>query len=717
MKQVLVKKGSTIIEEVPSPSVGPGEILVKLEASCISIGTELSGIKSSSTPIWKKVLQKPDKAIFVLKSALNNGIKKTIKLVEEKKDISFPIGYSASGVVIEVGNDINDIVPGDRVACAGAQYAFHAEFISVPRNLCTLIPANLTFDEASTVTLGAIAMQGIRRIEPTLGETIVVMGLGILGQLTVQMLKANGCRVIGIDINREKIDLALSLGMNVGIHPDDTDDFEQVARLTDGYGADGVIITAASSSDAVVSSAFKICRKKGRVVLVGDVGLSLNRNDFYLKEIDFKISSSYGPGRYDNQYEEKGLDYPLPYIRWTENRNMSEYLKLLSESKIRIKNLISEYYDILEAPLAYENLKKPNSRSLIVILTYSKNYAIPNQLLNISNNKINSNNGKIGIAVVGAGSFARYTHLPNILSLSDRFTLKAIVTKTGTSAKSAAKQYNAEYCTTNFEEVLLDPEVDAIIISTRHNLHAKMTIDALKAGKHVLVEKPLALNIDDLSSIDTFLKNYGDNSPILQTGYNRRFSPYAKKIQELLNNRTNPFIFNYNMNAGYIPGDHWVHSEEGGGRNIGEACHIYDLFTFLSNTKILKISAHSIIPKSSFYKRSDNFIVTFTFEDGSIATLTYYSMGNNQKEKETAELCFDGNHIILHDYKKMEILGKNKKFFKTFYQEKGQKEELIAFADSIQEGKWVIPWWQQYQSTLAAIKIDEMLKSNFSTTK
>jgi predicted dehydrogenase/threonine dehydrogenase-like Zn-dependent dehydrogenase len=711
MKQVLIRRGKAIIEEVPSPAVGVGEILVRLEASCISVGTEMSGIRSSAMPMWKKVLQKPDKAMVVLKTALNSGLMKTVNLVEEKRDAALPIGYSAAGIVIAVGAEITDIVPGERVACAGAQCAYHAEFISVPRNLCTQVPDELDLQSASTVTLGAIAMQGVRRADPTLGETFVVIGLGILGQLTAQLLRASGCRVIGIDVNRDRIKLAMSLGMNIGLHPDDAFDVEQVTKLTDGYGADGVIITAATPSDAVVSSAFKMCRKKGRVVLVGDVGLALNRNDFYIKEIDFRISASYGPGRYDNNYEEKGLDYPLAYVRWTENRNMSEYLKLLAEKKLQIGSMVSASYDIDEAPTAYNYLMVDSSRVMIVLLTYPNKDFAPSQLLKLATKNSRPKEGLIRVAVVGAGAFARYAHLPNLSSLSDRFALRAIVARTGTSATAAGKQFGADYCTTNFEEVLVDSQVDAVIIATRHNLHAQMAIAALKAGKHVLVEKPLSLTIEELSELDAIINSSGEVSPVLLTGYNRRFSPYAKRMAELLSIRTSPFILNYRMNAGYIPGDHWVHGIEGGGRNIGEACHIYDLFTYLTNARIVKITAHSISPSTDYYKRTDNFIAAFSFEDGSIANLTYSAMGNKEYPKEIAELIFDGNHILLNDYKKMDILSTKKSQFKTTFQDKGQREELKAFADAINGGTWPIPWWQQYQTARAAIMIDEMLKN------
>ena len=334
MKQVLIKKGRAIVSDVPAPTISEGEVLVQLARSCLSVGTEMTGVKSSATPLWQKALKQPEKVAKVVRSTSDIGLRKTWELISEKTDSSIPTGYSATGIVLKVGDKVKGILPGDRVACAGAQCAYHAEYISVPENLCVILPDNLDWDSASTVTLGAIALQGVRRMEPSLGETIVVIGLGLLGILTSQILKANGCKVIGIDLDPDRLDFSINHGVDIAMDPNSDDYLNQVLRLTDGYGADGVILTAASESDQIISSAFKICRKKGRVVIVGDIGLNLNREDFYLKEIDILISTSYGPGRYDENYETQGLDYPISYVRWTENRNMSEYIRLLSDKLI-----------------------------------------------------------------------------------------------------------------------------------------------------------------------------------------------------------------------------------------------------------------------------------------------------------------------------------------------------------------------------------------------
>ncbi len=712
MKQVLIKQGKAIVNDVPAPSIGDGEVLVQLKRSCLSVGTEISGVKSSATRLWQKALQQPEKIATVVKSASDIGLKRTWALVAEKNEASLPTGYSASGVVIKVGDKVKDILPGDRVACAGAQCAFHAEFISVPENLCVVIPDNLDWDSASTVTLGAIALQGVRRMQPTLGETIVVIGLGLLGILTIQLLKSNGCRVIGIDLDKERLDLTKNLGIDVAIDPNSEDYLDQVARLTDGFGADGVIITAASSSDEIVSSAFKLCRKKGKVVIVGDVGLKLNREDFYLKEIDVLISTSYGPGRYDNKYEDEGLEYPISYVRWTENRNMGEYIRLLSEGMVQVKSLISSTFPIDQANEAYSSiLAESDSKPILVLLSYpiQDEEPVHTTLLKQSSKPLK---GKLNIAILGAGAHARSMHLPALKDLKDHFNLSAVVTKSGHKAKEIAEQFDASYASTDYLEVLSDKEIDAVIISTRHDLHGKMTLEALKAGKHVLVEKPLALYSEEISEIDEYIKSKkDDHTPVLLTGYNRRFSPYAQKIQELIKNRTNPFIINYRMNAGYIPMDHWVHGSEGGGRNLGEACHIYDLFNALTGSKIVSISANAITPKTKHYSWNDNFVATLGFEDGSLCSLTYTALGNINHPKETAEIYFDNKVIILKDYKSLQTIGCNNTSLKTKFEEKGLKEELIQFSEAIKKGDdWPIPWWQQLQVAKIGIAIEEKIR-------
>ena len=715
MKQVLIKPGEAVLEEVPAPQVESGTILVRVKYSCISIGTEMSGLRSSETPLWKRALKEPKKVKKVLEMAATQGIAKTHKMIKDTVSSGQPTGYSASGIVLEIGESVEDMVVGDYVACAGAQCAYHAEIIRIPRNLAAKIPENLNFKTASTVTLGAIALQGVRRAQPTLGETFVVIGLGIIGQLTAQLLKANGCRVIGTDINPERIRLAEELNLDTGIYPDNGNDIEHVARLTDGIGCDGVIITAATPSHKVVSSAFQMCRKKGRVVLVGDVGLNLDRSDFYQKELDFFISSSYGPGRYDNTYEEKGLDYPVSYVRWTENRNMVEYLRLLSQGNVRVDPLIEEIYPIEKATEAYESLTGNGQNPLMVLLSYPEDkeqVAIKNTIPNPQ--AIPGKKGCIRIALIGAGSFAKGMHLPNLKALQDDYHIQAIVTRTGHNAQNITKQFGANYASTDYRQVLDDPDVDAVLIAARHNLHATMVLQALEAGKHVFVEKPLCLKQSELDAIKAFynssLNTQKTSLPILMTGFNRRFSPHMRRIKEIVINRSNPMIINYRMNAGFIPIDHWVHTEEGGGRNIGEACHIYDLFTYLTEASAINIQAQAVTPRAGHYSRRDNFVVIITFDDGSVATLTYTALGSRDYPKEKLDVYVDGKILTMDDYRNLNIYGAKMKGVKTRFSDKGHKAEVLAYAESIKMGgEWPIALWEQIQATQIALQVEDCL--------
>ncbi|MFW2356831.1 bi-domain-containing oxidoreductase [Hydrogenophaga sp.] len=711
MKQVLVSGGKVHLENVPAPGVEPGTVLIHMDHSCISIGTEMSGVKSSGVPLWKRALRQPQHVKKVIDMLMTDGMSMTRKLVQERLSVELPTGYSGAGVVLAVGAGVDEYAPGDRVACAGAQCAFHAEVVRVPKNLVVPMPDNVGFDAASSVALGAIAMQGVRRASPTLGETFVVIGLGVLGQLTVQMLRANGCRVIGVDLDRERLALAQRHGMNWGVHPDDADDVVQVARVTGGTGADGVIITAASPSDAIVSAAFRMCRKKARVVLVGDVGLGLQRADFYVKELDFLISSSYGPGRYDAHYEEGGLDYPLGYVRWTEGRNMAEYLRLIADGTLDVQSMIAAVHPIDKVAEAYQSLQSGADKPLMVLLSYPRREdALARRTPLTPSRTTVAHTGAVRIALIGAGGFAKGMHLPNLQELKDDFVLRAVASRTGHNASSTGKRFAASYTTTDHHEVLNDPEVDAVIIATRHDTHAALALDALRAGKHVLLEKPLALTEEELLGIETFYQDALGPTPVLLTGFNRRFSPYAQHIAAAVRNRSNPMVLNYRMNAGYIPLDHWVHGPEGGGRNRGEACHIYDLFTFLTGSPMKSVQATALAPATAYYSASDNFVATIGFEDGSVASLTYTALGNAEFPKESMEVFVDGVVFSLNDYRALSVTGSRGKPLETRTSSKGQKEELQAFAAAIRgKSDWPIPLWQQLQATRIANQIHNLL--------
>ncbi len=711
MKQVIIRQGAAVVEEVPAPQVEARTVLVRVEKSCISVGTEMLGVRSSGMPLWKKAMQHPERLKKVVQIAASQGITQAKNAVAGKLGRGSATGYSAAGVVVAVGEGIDDIRLGGRVACAGAQCAYHAEMIRVPRNLLVRVPEGLPLREASSVALGAIAMQGVRRANPALGENFVVVGLGVLGQLVVQLLKANGCRVIGVDLDSSRVQLATELGMEVGLLPEDGPSIQQVVRVTDGIGADGAIITAATPSDEVLATAFKMCRKKGRVVLVGDVGLNINRSDIYAKEIDFFISTSYGPGRYDSRYEEDGIDYPVSYVRWTENRNMSEYLRLVADGRVRIEPLTGKTFSIDEARAAYDSLKAEGTKPLMVFLHHPDRdleLVQVKKVLNPTARPLIS--PRVRFAVVGAGGFAQAVHLPNIKSLAKIAHLQAVVSRTGHNATATCRQFGANYAATDYAEVIRDPEVDAVVITTRHDLHARMALEALNAGKHVLVEKPLALTMEELAAIEAFYEAHrGDTAPLLLTGFNRRFSKYMRSIKRITDRRSNPMLVSYRMNAGYVPLDHWTHLAEGGGRNRGEACHIYDLFTFLTGAKVVQVTAQNIRPTTAHYSRKDNFSATLTFEDGSVASLIYTALGCGDYPKEHLEIYVDGKVIRMTDYMKIEYFGVSGEKLSSPAPDKGQRTELAEFIHDVQSGRWTVPLWQQIQATEIALKVEEIL--------
>ncbi len=715
MKQVLIRRGEACVEEVPAPVVERGTVLVAVDHSCISSGTELSGLQESGMPLLERAIRQPEKLVKVARMVATQGVTRARSTVEGRLSAGAPTGYSAAGTIIEVGPGVDDLETGQRVACAGAQCAHHAQYIRVPRNLVVPVPEGLDFAAASTVTLGAIALQGVRRANPTLGETFVVIGLGLLGQLTAQMLRANGCRVIGADLNPERVALAERLGTDCGLRSGERDDVEHAIRLTGGVGADGVIITAATPSNDVVATAFRMCRRKGRVVLVGDVGLALDRADIYRKELDFLVSCSYGPGRYDKAYEEQGLEYPLPYVRWTENRNMEEYLRLLAEGRVRVTPLVAETSPIDRAPDAYRALESGGAAApLVVLLRYPERHVGPPARVVANPRAIAAKGpGRVRLGLIGAGAFACDMHLPNIAALTAEYDLRAVASRTGHNASAVSTRFGAAYATSDWREVIGDGQVDAVLIATRHDLHAQMTCAALAAGKHVLVEKPLALNEAELASIEAACPPAGDG-PLLLTGFNRRFSIYADRIRSLVAGRHGPMMLTCRMNAGHLPADHWVHGPEGGGRNIGEACHVYDLFTFLTGGRTASVSAHAISlgagPARGHDRRDDNFTATVTFDDGSVATLLYTALGATSYPKERLEIFVDGTVIELDNYTSLRVHGAAMKPLRTRTQDKGQREELIAFARAIRAGgAWPIPLWQQTQAMRIAFEVQRQI--------
>jgi predicted dehydrogenase len=697
VKQVLIRGGSVVVEDVPAPAAGPRSVLVRVEWSCVSAGTEGASVAMSALPLYRRALKQPEHAKRALEIARNEGFVRTYKRVRGQLAAGLPTGYSAAGVVVAVGDEVEGFAVGDRVACAGAGIANHAELIDVPVNLAVRVPDGLALADAATVTLGAIALQGVRRAAPTLGEAVGVIGLGILGQLTVQLLRANGCRALVTDLDPARVAQAVAHGGE-----DASGDFAERCRaLTGGFGADAVIVTAATASSEPMHDAAQACRRKGRVVIVGDVGLELRRSDLYAKELDVVMSTSYGPGRYDDVYELEGQDYPLGYVRWTENRNMAEYLRLLCDGALRLDDLDRRGYPVEEAQRAFAD--KP----LLALLEYPERGEAESRTLRLRS--LPARAGVVRVALVGAGAFAQGSHVPNLLKLRDRFEVRAVMSRTGSTAKAVANRVEAAYATTSLDEVLADDDVDLVLISTRHDLHARQALQALEAGKHVFVEKPLALNEEELAAIEAFFA--GRDAPLLMTGFNRRFSPAAVRARELLAGRASPLVADYRMNAGFIPLDHWVHGPEGGGRNIGEACHIYDLFLSLVGAPVESVSATAIRADGTRLAANDNFTATIGYGDGSVCTLTYTALGNRDHPKERLEVFADGMVLTLDDYKSLAVAGRGSGWRGTT-QQKGHLEELQALARAVRDGGgWPIPLEEQLQAMRVAFAVESQVRA------
>ncbi len=724
MKQLFIRRGGVKVEEnVPAPMIEPDHVLVEVAYSLISSGTEATTVESSKSSLVKRVLGEPDKLSQLMKYLKERGIRKTVAMIRRRLEGESPSGYSCSGVVLQVGDGITEIKPGDRVACAGSM-AVHAEVVLVPKNLFIRVPDECDLKAAASVALGAIAMQGVRRSDVRLGEIVAVIGLGLVGQITVQLLKLAGCQVIGLELNPRRVRLAEELGADHAFVSSEIDAFNQIRHLTEGHGVDSTIITASSRSDAILQEAMDITRKKGRVVIVGAVGLGLKRSPFYEKEIDVLISCSYGPGRYDEKYERTGIDYPYPYVRWTENRNMAEYLRLLALERVKITPILEHEYDLADAARAYEELAGGVDRPVGVVLRYPINdqRALTKKLERKVTLQSARAKGKINLAVVGAGGFATSIHLPNLQEMSDLYHLRALVSRTGSNVRSAGKLFRVDYATTNYEDVLKDPDVKAVVICTRHHLHAPQVVAALKSAKNVFVEKPLCLNTEELSEIlrcyDLSLVDFENGvqpvvtgGPILMVGFNRRFSPALTRIKEIVIHRRNPLVMVYRVNAGYLPPEHWIYGPEGGGRIVGEGCHMFDVFNFLVNAPVQSISIESVPAQLEHMHPTDNWVATLSYLDGSICTLVYSALGANGLGKEYLEVFVDGKAIVMNDYRSLKIFGMHGKNWSATSEDKGHKQALMKFAECLKssELRWPIELADLVNVTQVTLGVSEQV--------
>jgi predicted dehydrogenase len=624
------------------------------------------------------------------------------------------VGYSAAGQIVAVGDGIVDLAAGDLVACAGAGQANHADYIAVKRNLVCRVPPDLSLSLAASATVGAIALQGVRRAAPQLGERVAVIGLGLIGQITAQLLRAAGCEVIGLDLDSARVERARALGMDVGAG--DPDALRAAVRdMTGGRGADRTLLTAATKSNAVANLAMDITRAKGTVVIVGDVGLKLERELFYRKEIDLLMSTSYGPGRYDPSYEIEGHDYPFAYVRWTLNRNMQAYLDLVARRRINVQPLLERVVSIDEAPAAYRALAQPDGEPPIgVLISYPDDLRElpdpPDSTRIVIRGHRKASGPQLRYALVGAGAFGTGMLVPLMKKRRDRFSLRAIVSRNAAQGGNFARENQVEVFTSDLDQVLTDPEIDLVVIATRHYEHADQVVRALRAGKHVFVEKPLALTWAELDRIVAAYREL-ETAPLLMVGFNRRFSQALTAIKQRVAGRRAPLVVDYRLNGGYIPLDHWVHGAQGGGRNIGEACHMYDLFRCLAAAPVTAVAAEAIDPGTLPYRRDDNFSVTIGYEDGSLAHLLYTALGpKTGLGKERVEVFSDGEAYVLDDYRTLTKASDASVLWHAAEPDKGHFEELSQFGDAIASGHGSpIAFDELVETTAVALHVEDQL--------
>jgi predicted dehydrogenase/threonine dehydrogenase-like Zn-dependent dehydrogenase len=711
MKQVLqsARTGQIEVADVPTPRALPGCVLVEIAASLVSAGTERASSEFASKNLLRKAQSRPDLVRDVLNKAHRDGLLSAVSAVRSRLDHPVALGYSSSGTVVEVGDGITDLKTGDRVACAGAGFAVHAEFACVPRMLVARIPSSeVDSQSAAFTTLGAVAIHGVRIAEAKLGDVVAVVGLGLMGQLTVQVLNAAGCRVIGMDVVQERAELAAKAGALV-VTTSEAEFRDLCLRHSSGHGADSVLITAETPSSGPVNLASEVARDRGIVVAVGTVGMELQRKLYYEKELDFRIARSYGPGRYDSAFEQKGRDYPIGHVRWTETRNMEAFLQLLADSKVNLKPLITHRFCIENAAAAYDLITgKTQGPYLGVLIQYSNTESVGSRRLELVGRKSRvSAEARVRIGVLGAGNFAWSILLPAI-NQDSRSELVGICASSGTRSRSAADKFGFAFCTTNEEEIYSDPSINTIVIATRHHLHASQVMRALGSGKHVFCEKPLCLNEDDLRKIQ-YAHARGERR--LVVGFNRRFAPMARRMKSFIADAGGPFTMHYRVNAGTLPCDHWINDpEQGGGRILGEASHFVDFLSFLCGASPVSVHARSLASLGS----EQDVVASLEFDDGSLGTISYLCHGDRAFSKERVEVFGAGCVAVLDDFRQLALVrhGKKKSSRAWLRQDKGHAAQWRAFSECIQSGGPApITFEEIAASTLATIRIVDSLRS------
>jgi len=680
MKQVIqdFKSGDLFVDDVPIPSISSGFVLIRNHYSLISSGTERSTVSTAKASLLGKARQRPDLVKQVLETYKKEGFAETLKRVRTKLETLKELGYSSAGTVL-LSMETNGIFKsGDRVACGG-NYASHSGIISVPQNLVVRIPDSVPLDCAAFTTLGSIAIQGVRQANPRIGDYVCVIGLGLVGQITAQILRANGCQVFGIDTSTAMVDLGKKISCHFAMTRNDLKLESEIDFFTEGYGFDSVIITAAAKSNDPVELAISILRQKGVMVIVGAVPMNIPREPhFYKKELELKISCSYGPGRYDHNYEEEGHDYPYGYVRWTENRNMAAFVKLLENRSVDVKPLITHVFDIDQAEKAYDIVTgKIPEQSIGILLRY------PDIEEKQEERKVQSSvlpELCIGIGFIGAGSFAQKFLIPYSRTSG---TLLTVVTSRGVTAKSAGEKFKFRSFSTNTQDIFANKDINAVFIATRHSNHADLTVAALEAGKNVFVEKPLTIREDDLGRIAEVCRR--QSTYRLMVGFNRRFAPLAKQANELFKDLSEPLMINYRINAGFIPKDQWIQTAEGGGRILGEVCHFVDLLQFLTGSIPEKLFAECISSPNTKMSNQDNVAITIRFSNGSVGLITYLACGDKLLSKERIEIFGGGKSFIINDFRGGEIYAHGRRK-KIKGRGKGHKEEVELFIKSIREG-------------------------------
>jgi predicted dehydrogenase/threonine dehydrogenase-like Zn-dependent dehydrogenase len=697
-----LKSGHMEILEVPFPYLGRGQILVRNHFSVISTGTEGKTVIDARKGYIAKAKSRQKEVSQVIEMIKSNGLKETYKLVMNKLEAPAALGYSCSGEIISVGEDVDGYKVGDFVACGG-QGAYHADVVSVYKNLCVKIPENVELHHAAFTTLAAIAIQGVRQADLRFGESCVIIGLGLIGQLTIQILNAAGIKTICIDIDEEQVKVSKKYGATSSLNRNQPGIEKIIQEQTHGIGADAVLITAGTSSLDPINFAGEVCRRKGKVVIVGAVPTGFERVNYYKKELELLMSSSYGPGRYDFNYEEKGIDYPVGYVRWTENRNMQTFVDLLSAGKIDMDKIISHTYSLEEAPEAYNMIIGKTEHYVGILIQYDYQETIQRT---VKLRDIQYKPEEVNVGFIGAGNFAQNILLPRLKGLCN-FT--GIVTAHGNSARYVADKYKFKYCSDNANDLIEDKNTNTVFIATRHNLHARQVINTLKAGKNVFVEKPLAMTMEELEEIKSIFDSSQEGNRLM-VGFNRRFSPLIQTIHKLFPSEQ-PKAMNFRINAGSVPADHWVNDPElGGGRIIGEGCHFIDLAMYIAGSPISSVIANAMNENP---QQNDTISISLTFNNGSVANISYFSNGSKSLPKEYIEVFSSGVTAVIDDFKTLTIYDKKITKHKLKSQDKGHTEEVKQFIKSIKDGKSSpIPFSELYLSTKATFKVLDSIKEH-----